>query len=96
MEALLDELRLEASHLPNHPTKLAPSDFPNDLTIISIFLVACPESRQLRWLLLSATGHPNCLPLNEVSFHTWLCKNRKTISEKQRRGFDTIVTLGAR
>uniref|UniRef100_A0A0D3G0I0 NB-ARC domain-containing protein n=1 Tax=Oryza barthii TaxID=65489 RepID=A0A0D3G0I0_9ORYZ len=51
-----------------------------------------PESRQLWWLLLSAIGRPECLPVNEISFHSWLCDKRETFPSS---GFDTIDTLAA-
>jgi hypothetical protein len=62
---------------------------------IDHILVACPESRQLWWLLLSAISRPECLPVNEISFHSWLCDKRETFPSSQRRGFDTIATLAA-
>jgi hypothetical protein len=58
-------------------------------------LVACPESRQLWWIALSVIGHAECLPLNERSFHGWLCDSRKKLTKDHRRGFDTIATLAA-
>jgi hypothetical protein len=60
---------------------------------INHILVACPESRQLWWLLLSAIGRSECLPVNETSFHSWLCDKRETLPSSQRRGFNTIATL---
>uniref|UniRef100_A0A0E0EB63 Uncharacterized protein n=1 Tax=Oryza meridionalis TaxID=40149 RepID=A0A0E0EB63_9ORYZ len=42
-----------------------------------------------------AIRSPNCLPVNEPSFHNWLCESRMKIGEQHRRGFDTVVTLVA-
>jgi hypothetical protein len=62
---------------------------------IDHILVGFPESRQLWWWALRAIGHPNCLPVNEASFHQWMCDSRMVLSESHRRGFDTVVTLVA-
>lgn len=52
---------------------------------IDHLLVACPESRQLWWIALSVIGHAECLPLNERSFHGWLCDSRKKLTKDHRR-----------
>ena len=51
--------------------------------------------RQLWWIALRAIGHSQCLPLNEPSFHSWLCDSHKKMVKEHRRGFDTIATLVA-
>lgn len=45
------------------------------------------------WIALRAIGHSECLPINEPSFHLWLCDNRKKVTNAHHRGFDTIATL---
>uniref|UniRef100_A0A0D9ZL79 GST N-terminal domain-containing protein n=1 Tax=Oryza glumipatula TaxID=40148 RepID=A0A0D9ZL79_9ORYZ len=62
---------------------------------IDHILVACPESRQLWWMLFSAIGRSDCLPMNKPSFHSWLCVSRERIPRHLRQGYDTIVALAA-
>nr|ABA97942.1 retrotransposon protein, putative, LINE subclass [Oryza sativa Japonica Group] len=81
------------SHGLSHPACCVLCD-QSDETIDHL-LVACPESRQLWWIALRAIGHSECLPINEPSFHIWLCDSRKKVIKAHRRGFDTIATLVA-
>lgn len=84
--------RLRSRGLP-HPDRCVLCDQYEES--IDHILVACPESRQLWWWTLQAIRSPNCLPVNEPSFHNWLCESRMKIGERHRRGFDTVVTLMA-
>uniref|UniRef100_A0A0E0DQW0 Reverse transcriptase zinc-binding domain-containing protein n=1 Tax=Oryza meridionalis TaxID=40149 RepID=A0A0E0DQW0_9ORYZ len=84
--------RLRSRGLP-HPDRCVLCD-QHEETIDHI-LVACPESRQLWWVVLSSIGLPQCLPLNEDSFYLWLCNSRLKVGAASRRGFDTIATLTA-
>lgn len=45
------------------------------------------------WWALRAIRLQDCLPINEASFHTWLCSAREKVHKPHRRGFDTIATL---
>lgn len=56
-------------------------------------LVMSPKSRQLWWIALRTIGWPGCLPMNETSFHLWLCNNRKKITKGHWRVFDNIAAL---
>jgi hypothetical protein len=84
--------RLRSRGLP-HPDRCVLCD-QHEETIDHI-LIACPESRQLWWVVLSSIGLPQCLPLNEDSFYLWLCNSRLKVGAASRRGFDTIATLTA-
>ncbi len=84
--------RLRSRGLP-HPDRCVLCDQYEES--IDHILVACPESRQLWWWTLQAIRRPNCLPVNEPSFHNWLCESQMKIGERHRRGFDTVVTLVA-
>lgn len=75
----------------SHPERCVLCD-QSDETIEHL-LVACPEYWQLWWIALRAIGHSECSPINEPSFHLWLCDNRKKVTNAHRRGFDTIATL---
>jgi hypothetical protein len=44
-------------------------------------------------MALRAIGQTSSLPMNEVSFHLWLCDSRKRLTKAARHGFDTIATL---
>lgn len=79
------------SHGLSHPVRCVLCD-QSDETIDHL-LVACPESWQLWWIALRAIGLSKCLPINEPSFHHWLCDSKKKMTKAHRRGFDTIATL---
>jgi hypothetical protein len=84
--------RLEKRGLP-HPAFCVFCDQVEET--IDHILIGCSESLELWWTVLSSLGLPQCFPSGVVSFHEWHCSCQLKVPSEHRRGFDTIVTLGA-
>jgi hypothetical protein len=62
---------------------------------IDHILISCPESAQFWWIVMNTIGRPDLFPASQNSFISWWSASRKGVAKQLRRGFDTVVVLGA-